>query len=150
VIDTKKSQAAIAVAWLRTKWPSIGRCLLRTDGFWSMYLLTVLGETRIPSLSFSSAAIHSWPQVGLPRAISRISLRKPIGSRGRSRFRDFRLQRARNTVRYHLRKVSGRTTTIGYANRLNFSHTLCLPVVVGSALSPVGAAMSMQSARWIG
>lgn len=34
--------------------------------FLSKYFLTVRGEMRVPSLSFSSSAIRSSPQVGLP------------------------------------------------------------------------------------
>ena len=38
-----------------------------------MYLRTVCGETRRPSLSRSSLAMRRWPQVQLSRAICRIS-----------------------------------------------------------------------------
>ena len=53
----------------------------------------------MPSLSFSSSAIRSSPQVGLSCAISRINSRRFFGSCGRPRFRDFHLQNVRNAVR---------------------------------------------------
>jgi hypothetical protein len=65
----------------------------------------------MPSLSFSSSAIRSSPQVGLSCAISRINSRRFFGSCGRPRFRDFHLQTVRNAVRCHLRNVSGLTMT---------------------------------------
>jgi hypothetical protein len=42
-------------------------------GCLGMYLRTVRGETRRPSLSRSSLAIRRWPQVRLSRAICRMS-----------------------------------------------------------------------------
>ncbi len=68
VTETKKSQATMACARLRTKivqrWPELPRGLPR-----SRYLPTVRGETRIPNFSDSSFAILSWPHVGFSRAI---------------------------------------------------------------------------------
>ena len=65
----------------------------------------------MPSLSFSSLAIRSSPQVGLSCDIRRINSRRFFGSRGRPRFRDFHPQNLRNAVRCHLRNVSGLTMT---------------------------------------
>src|SRR5665213_1427203 len=44
------------------RWPELGRGL---PSF--RYLLTVRGDTRMPSLRFSSSAIRSSPQVGFSR-----------------------------------------------------------------------------------
>jgi hypothetical protein len=85
--------------------------LPRLGCFLSKYFLTVRGETRIPSLSFSSSTIRSSPQVGLSCAIPRISSRRFCGSRGRPRFLDFHLQNIRNAVRCYLRNVLGLTMT---------------------------------------
>src|SRR5215469_8455206 len=64
VTTTKKSHATITLAWLWTKVSQ--RCLgsgVRT-GPACKYFPTVRGDTRIPSLSFSSLAMRSSPQIG--------------------------------------------------------------------------------------
>ena len=111
VTETKKSQATIACAWLRTKvdqrWlprPPCGRSTSR-------YLRTVRRETRIPSFNASSLAICSSPHVGFSRPICRINSRRFFGSGGRPGRRDFQRQNARKPARCHLMKVSGLTIT---------------------------------------
>jgi hypothetical protein len=64
---TKKSEATMALAWLRT---NVRHCcedvLLPPLGSLScgQYARTVRGETKIPSFTDSSAAMRSSPQVG--------------------------------------------------------------------------------------
>jgi len=63
------------------------------------YLRTVRDDTRMPSLSCSSFAIRSSPQVGFSRPISWISTRRFLGSFGRPGWRDFQRQKIRKAVR---------------------------------------------------
>jgi len=74
-----------------------------------MYLRTVRGDTMTPSFSFSSLAIRSSPQVGLPLFISMINRRRLACSGGRPRRRDFQRHQVRNAARCHRTKVSGLT-----------------------------------------
>lgn len=74
-------------------------------------LLDRRGETRRPSLTLRSLAIRSSPQVGLLRAISRMSSRRLLGNVGRPRRRGLHCQKVRNAVRCHLMTVSGLTIT---------------------------------------
>jgi hypothetical protein len=120
VTTTKKSQATIAWAWLRTK--VIQRCFgpgVRPgrDPL-DRYLPTVRGETRISNLSRSSSAILTSPQIGLAVAIARISSRRLAGSLGRPGRLDFQRQNRRNPLRCHRMSLSGFTTT-NASRRLN-------------------------------
>src|SRR5215467_7879220 len=69
----------MTLAWLRTKVSQ--RCFgsgVRTGPSLRRNLPTVRGETRMLSLSFSSLAMRSSPQLGFSAAISRMSLRKSL------------------------------------------------------------------------
>src|SRR5215831_5889163 len=99
VITTKKSQATMTLAWLRTKVSQ--RCFgsgVRTGLCRLRYLPTVRGETRMVSFRFNSLAIRSSPQVGFSAAISRRSLRRSLGIRGLATGRDFQRQRRWNPL----------------------------------------------------
>jgi hypothetical protein len=75
-----------------------------------MYLRTVRGETRTPSLSRSSLAIRSSPHSTFSRAILRISSRSSIGIGGRPD-RDFIRQSSLQSARCQRIIVPGCTTT---------------------------------------
>jgi hypothetical protein len=67
----KEVQATITLAWLRTKVSR--RCCgsgSRLEPPSWRYFPTVRGETRMPSLSFSSLAMRSSPQLAFSEAIS--------------------------------------------------------------------------------
>src|SRR5215467_8416734 len=109
VTTTKKSHATIALAWLWTKISH--RCCgsaFRLGPPPCKYLSTVLGETRIPSFSFS-LAMRSSPQVAFSNAISRISCRMFLGKRGLPVGLDFQRQNSRNPFWCQWTSVSGVT-----------------------------------------
>src|ERR1700739_1641371 len=64
-----------------------------------MYFLTVRGESRIWSLSQSSSAIRSSPQVRFSAAIRRIKHRTSADTAGRPTGFDFQRQKRRNAAR---------------------------------------------------
>jgi hypothetical protein len=76
-----------------------------------MYFLIVRGERRICSLSQSSSAIRSSPQVRFSAAIRRIKRRTSADIAGRPTGLDFQRQKRRNAVRCHPIKVAGLTIT---------------------------------------
>jgi len=110
VTATKKSQARMAAAWFFKKvdqrWSPRG-C---PRGRFGMYLRTVRGETRIPSLSSSSLAIRSSPHRRFSIAILRISARNSFGMGGRPG-RHFNRQNNRQPARCQRIIVAGCTTT---------------------------------------
>src|SRR5215469_17158511 len=111
VTTTKKSHATITLAWLWTKVSQ--RCLgsgVRT-GPTCKYFCTVRGDTRIPSLSFNSLAMRSWPQEGFSVAISRINCRSSLGRRGRPDGFDLQRQNRRKPLRCQRVSVFGLTFT---------------------------------------
>ena len=75
----------------------------------SIYFLTVRGETRICSLSQSSSAIRSSPQVRFSVAIRRIKRRTSADIDGRPTGLDFKRQKRRNAARCQPIKVAGLT-----------------------------------------
>jgi len=75
-----------------------------------MYLPTVLGDTRIPSLTNSSLAIRSSPHSGFSAAILRIRMRSSSGIGGRPALH-FRRQKIRQPSRCQRTMVDGRTLT---------------------------------------
>jgi len=74
-----------------------------------MYRRTVRGDRWIPSLTSSSAAIRSSPQVRFADAMSIIRCRTVAGTGGRPRGRDFNRQNNRYALRCHRMSVAGRT-----------------------------------------
>src|SRR5688572_29360194 len=79
-----------------------------------MYLRTVLGDTRRPSLSNSSLAMRSWPQVGFSRAIRRMRACRYFGKAGRP---DFDLQRQNQRKPRRCQRVNVSGVTIVKAER---------------------------------
>lgn len=67
---------------LQERRPALITSSLPSDPF-GMYLPTVRGETRIPSLTSSSFAIRSSPHTGFSEAILQISARSSAGIGGR-------------------------------------------------------------------
>jgi hypothetical protein len=76
-----------------------------------MYFLTVRGESRIWSLSQSSSAIRSSPQVRFSAAIRRIKRLNCADTGGRPTGLDFQRQNRRNAARCQPIKVAGLTMT---------------------------------------
>ena len=86
------------------RWP---RPRANPDG---LYLATVRGETRYPSLANSPQIMFS-PQVALSRHMRRMSLRRSMSTGGRPRRRrDCHRQSSRQPARCHRMRVSGLTT----------------------------------------
>src|SRR5262249_41969983 len=112
VTTVAKSQAIKELAWFLMK--VFQRCpdtrLGPESKSLGQYFLTVRGDTRIPSLSESSSATRSCPQVGLLVAISAISRRMSFGSRGLPA-RDRQLQNSLKPLRCQRIRVSGLTIT---------------------------------------
>src|ERR1700757_934810 len=106
VMATKKSEATMALAWLRT---NVRHCcedvLLPPLGSLScgQYARTVRGETKIPSFTDSSAAMRSSPQVGFSCTMRTISWRRFSGIRGLPN-RDFLRQNSLNPWRCQPKK----------------------------------------------
>ena len=101
-----------------------------------MYFLTVRGETRIWSLSQSSSAIRSSPQVRFSEAIRRIKCRTAADIGGRPTGFDFQHQNRRNAVRCQLINVAGLTITKALRQskkRVSLDKTNRSAVVVGLA-----------------
>ena len=104
---TKKSLASTARAWFRTKvLDAYVPCLARGRRA-GIYPRTVRGETRIPSLTRSSSAIRSSPEVRLAAAIVAINCCRSAGIGGRPGARDFQRHQSRNPFRCHRISVSG-------------------------------------------
>ena len=76
-----------------------------------MYFLTVHGESRIWSLSQSSSAIRSSPQVRFSAAIRRIKRLTSADTDGRPTGLDFQRQNRRNAARCQPINVAGLTIT---------------------------------------
>src|SRR5258708_2116809 len=77
---------------------------------WTMYLLTLVSPTSMPSLR-SSPWMRGAPQIGLSRLILRISLRISFDTGGRPVWplRTFQVQNSRNPLRCHAMTVAGLT-----------------------------------------
>ena len=96
-----------------------------------MYLRTVRGEIRIPSLSRSSLAIRSSPHSTFSRAILRISSRSSIGIAGRPA-RDFIRQSNLQPARCQRIIVAGCTTTSASRQSRSLASSAKLVRVAGS------------------
>jgi hypothetical protein len=83
---------------------------VRRGACW-MYFLAVRGETRICSLSQSSSAIRSSPQVRFSAALRRIKRRTCVDIAGRSTGFDFQRQKRRKAARCQPINVAGLTIT---------------------------------------
>jgi len=81
----------------------------RPRGRRGKYLLTVRGDTRIPSFNINSLAMRSSPHEGFSSAIWRISTCSSTGIGGRPG-RDFNRQNSFHPARCKRISVSGRTT----------------------------------------
>jgi hypothetical protein len=107
-----KVAGTMAAAWLRTnvrqRWEGM-RCPRPGSTRFGMYFRTVRGDTRRPSLSWSSLVIRSSPHDGLSRAMQRMSACRSAGINGRPA-RDFHRQNNRNPWRCRRRNVAGWTT----------------------------------------
>ena len=97
-----------------------------------MYFLTVRGETRTPSLTRSSCAILSSPQLTFAVAISAIRTWRFFGTGGRPLGRDFHRQNKRKPFRCQRMRVSGLTTT---SASLQSNSLLRVPIVNRVTLS---------------
>ena len=96
-----------------------------------MYLRTVRGETRIPSLSSSSFAIRSSPHNGFSVAILRIRLRSSSGIGGRPALH-FQRQKIRQPSRCHRTTVDGLTLTTASRQSKSLENTAKLTRVAWS------------------
>src|SRR5579863_7612279 len=118
----KKSQATIPFAWFRMKVDQRWSLLPRGRGACSMYFLTVRGESRIWSLSQSSSAIRSSPQVGFSAAIRSIKRRTSADIGGRPTGLDLQRQKRRNAARCQPKKRASldKTNRFGGGRRGGF------------------------------
>lgn len=101
-----------------------------------MYFLTVRGESRIWSLTQSSSAIRSSPQVRFSPAIWRINRLTSAVSGGRPTSLDFQRQNRRNAARCQPINVAGLTMTNALRQskkRASLDNTNRSPAVVGAA-----------------
>src|ERR1043166_8783074 len=88
------------------------------------YLPMIRESTNRPSLSESSSAIRSSPQLGFSCAIFTMSVRRFLGSGGRPACRDLQRQNRRNPARCQRTNVSGLTIARALAqgkNRLSIT-----------------------------
>jgi len=97
-----------------------------------MYLRTVRGETRIPSLTSSSLAMRSWPQEGFSAAIFRMSARSSGGIGGRPGH-DFNRQNKRKACRCQRINVLGVTLTSAPRQSKNRDSATNAILLAGSA-----------------
>jgi hypothetical protein len=74
------------------------------------------GDTRMPSLTDSSAEIRACPQVGFSRTMRAISARILLGNFGRPAF-DLHFQNNLNPMRCHQIRVSGLTMSRAFLQR---------------------------------
>ena len=101
-----------------------------------MYFLTVCGESRIWSLSQSSSAIRSSPQVRFSAAIRRIKRLTSPNTGGRPTGFDFQRQNRRNAARCQPINVAGLTITKALRQskkRASLHNTNRSAAVVGAA-----------------
>src|SRR3954465_11535923 len=101
-----------------------------------MYFLTVRGESRIWSLSQSSSAIRSSPQVRFSAAIRRINRLTSAATGGRPTGLDFQRQNRRNAARCQPINVAGLTMTNALRQskkRASLDNTNRSAAVVGAA-----------------
>ena len=126
---TKKSQATITWAWLRTnvsqRWLGLGS----RRGHSLRYLPTVRGDTRIPNFGFSSLAMCSCPQIGFSEHLTALLRRGLLSLCGSSVFQlpalgrqeEARFQQAEVSISaLRLGDLDGQSKTVrqmGHSNR---------------------------------